>query len=84
MTIGVDFALKRIKSADGTRIKLQLWDIAGHERFGHMTQNYYKFAIAAIVVFDLGRSTTFDSVIKVRIEYYLRSINTFFFKSSYL
>ncbi|GFO00856.1 ras-related protein rab-32b [Plakobranchus ocellatus] len=39
-------------------------DIAGHERFGHMTRVYYKYAIAAIIVFDLSRPATFDSVLK--------------------
>jgi len=43
---------------------LQLWDIAGHERFGTMTRVYYKYAIAAVVVFDIGRPTTFDAVQK--------------------
>lgn len=46
-------------------MSLQLWDIAGHERFGHMTHVYYKYAIAAIIVFDLGRPATFESVAKV-------------------
>ncbi|XP_041355173.1 ras-related protein Rab-32B-like isoform X3 [Gigantopelta aegis] len=39
-------------------------DIAGHERFGHMTRVYYKYAIAAIICFDLSRPATFDSVLK--------------------
>lgn len=38
---------------------------SGHERFGHMTHVYYKYAIAAIIVFDLGRPATFESVVKV-------------------
>lgn len=63
LTIGVDFALKNIDHKDG-KISLQLWDIAGHERFGHMTHVYYKYAIAAILVFDLGRPATFESVLK--------------------
>ena len=65
LTIGVDFAVKKLVR-DSSSITLQLWDIAGHERFGHMTHVYYKYAIAAIIVFDLGRAATFDSVAKVR------------------
>ncbi|KAI8784739.1 ras-related protein Rab-32B [Biomphalaria glabrata] len=64
LTIGVDFALKSIEWSPSTKVNLQLWDIAGHERFGHMTRVYYKYAIAAIIVFDLSRPATFDSVLK--------------------
>ncbi|XP_071962955.1 ras-related protein Rab-32B-like [Antedon mediterranea] len=64
LTIGVDFALKSINWNDATKINLQLWDIAGHERFGHMTRVYYKYAIAAIIVYDLSRPATFESVLK--------------------
>jgi len=45
-------------------LTLQLWDIAGHERFGTMTRVYYKYAIAAVVVFDISRPNTFDAVQK--------------------
>ncbi|XP_033633541.1 ras-related protein Rab-32B-like [Asterias rubens] len=64
LTIGVDFALKPIEWDSTKRVNLQLWDIAGHERFGHMTRVYYKYAIAAVIVFDLSRPATFDSVLK--------------------
>eukprot|EP00047_Mylnosiga_fluctuans_P024570 m.164281 g.164281 ORF g.164281 m.164281 type:complete len:219 (-) comp9883_c0_seq1:77-733(-) len=63
LTIGVDFSSKKL-AFNGRNIELQLWDIAGHERFGHLTHVYYKYAIAAIIVFDLGRPATFDSVSK--------------------
>ncbi|XP_019642316.1 PREDICTED: ras-related protein Rab-32B-like [Branchiostoma belcheri] len=68
LTIGVDFALKSLDWDERTKINLQLWDIAGHERFGHMTRVYYKYAIAAIIVFDLSRPTTFESVLKWYID----------------
>lgn len=66
LTIGVDFALKKIEWDDSTIVNLQLWDVAGHERFGTMTRVYYKYAIAAIIVFDLTRPATFDAVLKWR------------------
>ncbi|XP_041355172.1 ras-related protein Rab-32B-like isoform X2 [Gigantopelta aegis] len=64
LTIGVDFALKTLNWGENRKVNLQLWDIAGHERFGHMTRVYYKYAIAAIICFDLSRPATFDSVLK--------------------
>lgn len=66
MTIGVDFASKSINYDDDKDVTLQIWDIAGHERFGTMTRVYYKFAIAGILVFDLTREATFDAVLKWR------------------
>jgi len=63
-TIGVDFALKVINWSPNTIVRLQLWDIAGQERFGNMTRVYYKEAVGAIVVFDVTRAATFDAVQK--------------------
>jgi len=66
LTIGVDFAVKVVEWDDNTRVSLQLWDVAGHERFGTMTRVYYKYAIAAVIVFDLSRPSTFEAVTKWR------------------
>jgi len=63
-TIGVDFALKVINWDTNTIVRLQLWDIAGQERFGNMTRVYYKEAVGAMVVFDVTRVGTFDAVAK--------------------
>ncbi|XP_017346974.1 ras-related protein Rab-38 isoform X2 [Ictalurus punctatus] len=62
-TIGVDFALK-VLNLDQDTIRLQLWDIAGQERFGNMTRVYYRDALGAFVVFDVARSCTFEAVRK--------------------
>ncbi|GLV40826.1 Rab32 [Carabus blaptoides fortunei] len=63
-TIGVDFALKVLNWDANTIIRLQLWDIAGQERFGNMTRVYYKDAVGAFIVFDVTRVATFDAVDK--------------------
>ncbi|XP_020287466.1 ras and EF-hand domain-containing protein homolog isoform X2 [Pseudomyrmex gracilis] len=63
-TIGVDFALKVLNWDPQTIIRLQLWDIAGQERFGNMTRVYYKEAVGAFIVFDVTRSATLDAVVK--------------------
>jgi len=63
-TIGVEFALKVINWDPKTEIRLQLWDIAGQERFGNMTRVYYKEAVGAMVVFDVTRIATFEAAAK--------------------
>ena len=65
-TIGVDFALKVIQRDEHTSIRIQLWDIAGQERFGNMTRVYYREAKAAVVVFDQTRDATLEGAVKWR------------------
>ncbi|CAL5375499.1 unnamed protein product [Camellia sinensis] len=47
---------------DGKEIKAQVWDIAGQECFRAVTSNYYRGAVGALVVYDITRRTTFDSI----------------------
>ena len=51
-TLGVDFQLKILRFNDDLDIRLQLWDVAGQERFSSMTRAYYKGAVGAVIVFD--------------------------------
>jgi Ras-related protein Rab-32 len=58
-TVGVDFSLKTLVW-NGRDVRLQLWDIAGQERFGSMTHAYYKGASAAFIVYDKTKLATFE------------------------
>jgi small GTP-binding protein len=61
-TIGIDFASKIVQWNDTTTVDVQLWDIAGQERFGNMTSVYYREAVGALVVFDTTRSSTRETI----------------------
>jgi small GTP-binding protein len=58
-TIGVDFKTKLI-TVHGTRVKLQIWDTAGQEKFRSITKAYYRGAHGILVVFDISRADTFN------------------------
>jgi small GTP-binding protein len=62
-TIGVDFALKRV-TTNGTEMNVQLWDIAGQERFSGLSRIFYTHAVAAIIVYDLFQRDSFESAAK--------------------
>ncbi|PSN49802.1 Ras-related protein Rab-7L1 [Blattella germanica] len=63
-TVGVDFALKVVKSSDNQIVKLQLWDIAGQERFTWMTRIYYKDSNGCVIMFDSGNKNSLMNTIK--------------------
>uniref|UniRef100_A0A0A9WN32 Ras-related protein Rab n=1 Tax=Lygus hesperus TaxID=30085 RepID=A0A0A9WN32_LYGHE len=63
-TVGVDFALKVLHWYDSQVIKLQLWDIAGQERFTWMTRVYYKDAHGCVIMFDLSNKNSFENTLK--------------------
>uniref|UniRef100_A0A2K5CXH2 Ras-related protein Rab n=1 Tax=Aotus nancymaae TaxID=37293 RepID=A0A2K5CXH2_AOTNA len=57
----VDFALKVLQWSDSEIVRLQLWDIAGQERFTSMTRLYYRDASACVIMFDVTNATTFSN-----------------------
>jgi GTPase SAR1 family protein len=62
-TIGADYSRKLIKMKNDDQIGLQLFDIAGQERFNQgLSRTFTRHARAAVVVFDITRPETFDAV----------------------
>jgi Ras-related protein Rab-1A len=60
-TIGVDFKVREL-DVDGKRVKLQIWDSAGQERFRNITTSYYRNCGGIIIVYDITRHDTFVKV----------------------
>jgi Ras-related protein Rab-18 len=65
-TIGVDFKVKAMTvmgpDEKPKRIKVTIWDTAGQERFRTLTSSYYRGAQGIILVYDVARKDTFDSL----------------------
>jgi len=62
-TVGVDFFAKIIEIKDGIRIKLQLWDTAGQEKFRSITRSYYRNSVGALLIYDVTRRASFEHLV---------------------
>lgn len=62
-TAGVEFG-SITAEVDGRNVKIQIWDLAGQERFYSMATTYMKGAFGAILVFDITERATYDEINK--------------------
>uniref|UniRef100_A0A8C6KYK8 Ras-related protein Rab-25 n=1 Tax=Nothobranchius furzeri TaxID=105023 RepID=A0A8C6KYK8_NOTFU len=60
-TIGVEFSTRTVQ-LNGLTIKAQIWDTAGLERYRAITSAYYRGAVGALVVYDITKHLTYESV----------------------
>lgn len=60
-TIGVEFSTKSL-NFNGNVVKSQVWDTAGQERYRSITNAYYRGAVGALVVYDITKRSSFESV----------------------
>ena len=51
MTIGVDFEIKSLE-IDDKKVKLQIWDFGGEERFRFLLPTYVRGANGALFIYD--------------------------------
>ena len=61
LTIGVDFHVKLIE-LQNKKIKLQIWDVGGEERFRFLLPTYCLGANAAFLLYDITRPQTLDNI----------------------
>lgn len=62
-TIGVEFS-QRTQVVQGKSIRMQVWDTAGQERYSAITSVYYRGAVGALLIYDIGAAKTFASIEK--------------------
>ena len=60
-TVGVDY-MDKIIDYNKFKIKLQIWDTSGEEKFRTITKNFYRNADGLLVVFDLTKKESFHHV----------------------
>ncbi len=64
MTIGADFAIRRGVINDDLHVTYQIWDLAGQPRFDQVRGGFYKGGHGALIVCDLTRQETLESIEK--------------------
>ena len=47
---------------NGKKIKLQIWDTAGQDKYSAITKNYYKGAHGIILIYDVTNYQTYENV----------------------
>ena len=60
-TVGIDFQVKLLNIND-KKIKIQIWDTAGEERYRVVAKNYFNTSDGFIIMYDITNRDTFDSI----------------------
>ena len=63
-TIAIEFTTKIIKMINGDKVKMQIWDTAGQEKYKSITSHHYRKAVGALLVYDVSRRITFDNCMR--------------------
>jgi len=61
-TIGAAFLVHKM-DVEGRTVKLEIWDTAGQERFKTLAPMYYRGASAAVIVYDITKKSSFETMI---------------------
>ena len=61
-TIGLEFYCKTLTLTNGVRVRAQVWDTAGQEKYRAITTAHYRRAAGVLIVFDLTNLHSFRNV----------------------
>lgn len=61
-TIGTKISRKTVQ-VNNRQLNMLIWDLAGGEQFEKMTHSYYRGAAGAIIVYDVTRPETQESIL---------------------
>lgn len=61
-TLQIEMSTRLIDIDLDTRVKMDIWDTVGQEKFRTLTTQYYRNCQGAIIVFDLTKKDTFDGL----------------------
>lgn len=63
-TIGVDYGVKPVKlsGVGGNQIRVNFWDLSGHDSFFEIRNEFYKDAQGILLVYDVTSQESFDSL----------------------
>ena len=70
-TVGMDFQDKII-GIENKKVRLQVWDSAGQERFRNITKSYFQSSDGLLVVYDIADKESFE-----KISFWMNSIKNY-------
>jgi len=62
ITIGADFAVKRMELAGGHNVSIQIWDLAGQDHFKSVRSTFYRGSQGALAVYSTVERSSFDNI----------------------
>jgi DnaJ homolog subfamily C member 27 len=60
-TIGVDYGVKPV-DLDGMNVRVNFWDLSGHQEFFEIRNEFYKDAQGILLVYDVSVRESFESL----------------------
>ncbi|KAK8893057.1 hypothetical protein M9Y10_030318 [Tritrichomonas musculus] len=63
-TVNVSYCINEVVNNFNKKVKLEIWDTAGQEKYQAITKNFYRGANVALICFDYGDDLSKNSINK--------------------